>query len=96
MRLLSGEETDTSQFHRAFLRVLVQAAQQVLQDSLLAIDWKQTARALKGFAWWLGWLATGEAEMTGEDEAKSAASGRSKLKKVLGSLSRLHQGTKWL
>jgi len=95
MRLLSGEETDTAQFHRAFVRVLVQAAQQVLQDSLLSMDWKQTARALKGFAWWLGWLATGEAEMSGEDHTDSVAPEKSKLKKVLGSLQRL-QGTKWL
>lgn len=95
MRLLSGEETDTAQFHRAFLRVLVQAAQQVLQDSLRTIDWQQTAQALKGFAWWLAWLATGEAEMTGAEPAPSTAS-RFKLKNVLGTLSRLHQGSKWL
>lgn len=96
MRLLSGEETDPAQFHRAFVRVLVQAAQQVLQDSLLSMDWKQTARALKGFAWWLGWLATGEAEISGKESDDAAAPEQSRLKKVLGSLSRLHQGTKWL
>lgn len=96
MRLLSGEETDTAQFHRAFVRVLVQAAQQVLQDSLLSMDWKQAAQALKGFAWWLGWLATGEAEISGDADAESTTTGKSRLQKVLGSLSRLQQGAKWL
>lgn len=88
MRLLSGEEADTAQFHRAFLRVLVLGAQQVLQDTLRTMDWSQAARALKGFAWWLSWLATGEAEMAG-DEAAPVDDHRFRLRNVLRPLARL-------
>jgi 2-polyprenyl-6-methoxyphenol hydroxylase-like FAD-dependent oxidoreductase len=62
MRLLSADETDVMHFHRAFLRVLIMAAQQVLQDSLFLGRWGHTARALGGFVHWLRWLATGNAE----------------------------------
>lgn len=92
MRLLSGEEADTAQFHRAFLRVLVLGAQQVLQDTVRTMNWGQAAGALKGFAWWLSWLASGEAQMAGDEAAKPKTTARFKLRNVLRPLSRLvHQ-----
>ncbi len=92
MRLLSGEETDTAQFQRAFLRVLVQGAQQVLQDTIWSRNWLHTARAMKGFAWWLTWLATGEAEMTGLAQDNPADDQGFSLRKVLGPISRFGKG----
>jgi 2-polyprenyl-6-methoxyphenol hydroxylase-like FAD-dependent oxidoreductase len=57
MRLLSADETDVVHFNRAFLRVLAQAGQQVLHDSLFTGRWMQTARILGNLARWLRWLA---------------------------------------
>jgi len=57
MRLLSADETDVVDFNRAFLRVLAQAGQQVLHDSLFTGRWMQTARILGNLAHWLRWLA---------------------------------------
>jgi squalene monooxygenase len=57
MRLLAADETDIVRFNRAFLRVLAQAGQQVLHDSLFTGHWMQTARILGNLAHWLRWLA---------------------------------------
>lgn len=62
MRLLAGDDTDVVHFSRAFLRVLAQAGQQVLQDSLFSGRWLHTAKVLGSLSQWLRWLATG---MTG-------------------------------
>jgi 2-polyprenyl-6-methoxyphenol hydroxylase-like FAD-dependent oxidoreductase len=59
MRLLSGAETDLVHFNRAFLKVMVLGAQEVLQDAVFSGRWRHTARVLKSFAGWLGWLAAG-------------------------------------
>lgn len=62
MRLLAADDTDLVHFNRAFLRVLAQAGQQVLQETLFSGRWLHTARVLGSLSHWLRWLATG---MTG-------------------------------
>jgi 2-polyprenyl-6-methoxyphenol hydroxylase-like FAD-dependent oxidoreductase len=69
MRLLAADDTDLVHFNRAFLRVLAQAGQKVLQESLFSGHWLQTARVLGSLSQWLRWLATG---MTASDERASA------------------------
>jgi squalene monooxygenase len=59
MRLLCGDETDLVDFNRAFLKVMVLGVQEVLQDAVFSGEWRHTARVLKSFAAWLGWLAAG-------------------------------------
>lgn len=59
IHLLSGEETDLVRFNRAFLKVMALAARDVLEDAVLAGQWRQTGRALHSFGEWLFWLAAG-------------------------------------
>lgn len=59
MRLLSGNETDLVEFNRAFLKVMFLGAQQAIQDAVCSGQWRHTARVLKSFASWLGWLVAG-------------------------------------
>jgi 2-polyprenyl-6-methoxyphenol hydroxylase-like FAD-dependent oxidoreductase len=73
MRLLSADETDVVHFNRAFLRVLAQAGQKVLHDSLFTGRWRHTARILGDLARWLRWLAlsaSGGSRRTGNMKPK--------------------------
>ena len=72
MRLLAADDTDVMHFNRAFLRVLVQAGQQVLQDTLFTGRWLQTARVLGSLSQWLRWLATGTIDEGTSAGARSA------------------------
>jgi hypothetical protein len=59
MRLLSGEETDLMQFNRAFLKVMLLASWQILQDRVRCCHRLDTRRALSSFGKWLTWLVAG-------------------------------------
>jgi len=61
MRLLAADDTDLVHFNRSFLRVLAQAGQRVLQDTLFSGRWLNTAKVLGSLSQWLRWLATGMA-----------------------------------
>jgi squalene monooxygenase len=74
IRLLSGEETDLFHFNRAFLRVLLQAVQQVLHDSLRYRRLGDSARAMKYFAQWAHWLATGNTAHSPGQQVEATAS----------------------
>jgi 2-polyprenyl-6-methoxyphenol hydroxylase-like FAD-dependent oxidoreductase len=59
MRLLSGEETNLMQFNRAFLKVMMLASWQILQDCVRCCHRLDTRRALSSFGKWLTWLVAG-------------------------------------
>jgi hypothetical protein len=59
MRLVSGEETDLMQFNRAFLKVMILASWQILQDRVRCCHRLDMRRALSSFGKWLTWFVAG-------------------------------------
>ncbi len=58
MRILAGLETDTSQFRKAFLKMMRSAISGALHNNLKTYQWRSLIGALGGFVEWFKWLRT--------------------------------------